>query len=180
MGIWFTQKCFDWHLPIKGLIRSTIFQQFCGGETLEEANETSKRLSQYGISVIMDYGVEGKSNEDEFEKTTATFLHTIEFSKDKPFIPFISMKITGFARFELLEKIHSWHNHLVARNKKKRITFQRVDKICKAASIHKKMILIDAEESWIQQPVDDFADAMMAKYNKNEVIVFNTFRTLSS
>lgn len=176
IGIWFTQKCFDWHLPIKGLIRSTIFQQFCGGETLEEANETSKRLSQYGISVIMDYGVEGKSNEDEFEKTTATFLHTIEFSKDKPFIPFISLKITGFARFELLEKIHSGQPLSSSEQEEANRVFQRVDKICKAASLHKKMILIDAEESWIQKPVDDFADAMMATYNKNEVIVFNTFQ----
>lgn len=175
-GIWLTQQSFKLHLPIKGIIKSTIFKQFCGGETLEEADITSSGLSEYGVDVIMDYGVEGKSNETEFEKTTDTFLKTIAYSSNKHYIPFISLKMTGFARFELLEKIHRNEQLNAEEQAEADRIFQRIDKICGAAAQHKKMILIDAEESWIQQPVDDITDLMMAKYNQQEIVVFNTFQ----
>jgi proline dehydrogenase len=176
MGIQFTNLAFKLHLPIKGIIKNTIFNHFCGGETLEEADRTANDLSKYGISVIMDYGVEGKSNEVEFEKITESFLHTVRFSANKKHIPFISLKVTGFARFELLEKIN--RNETLQPNEQAEYqrVVDRIDKICALASEHHKMILIDAEESWIQQPVDDLADEMMKKYNTNDVVVFNTFQ----
>lgn len=176
LGIRITKLSFALHLPIKSLIKSTIFKQFCGGETLEEANITALNLTKYHIGVIMDYGVEGKSDEAEFEKTTDTFLKTIAFSADKDYIPFVSLKITGFARFELLEKLHKGDKLNEAEIEETNRIFQRIDKICAAASKTHKMILIDAEESWIQKPVDDFTNQMMEKYNQQEVIVFNTFQ----
>jgi proline dehydrogenase len=176
VGISFTQLAFKLGLPLNGLIKQTIFTQFCGGETLDEANETSLFLDKYGISVIMDYGVEGKSNEYEFERTTATFLETIRFAADKPYIPFISLKVTGFARFELLEKIHNKVSLSADEEAEALRVFDRIDTICSHVSASGKMILIDAEESWIQQAVDDLADSMMEKYNKQRVVVFNTFQ----
>ena len=176
LGIAVTQFAFSWKLPIHGLIKQTIFKQFCGGETLEEANRCAQQLHQYGISVIMDYGVEGKSDEAEFEKTTATFLETIEFAKDKPYVPFISLKVTGFARFELLEKMHAKVLLSAEEKEEANRVFTRIDAICKKANEFGKMILIDAEESWIQDPVDELADNMMRVYNKNHVVVFNTFQ----
>ncbi len=176
IGIQLTQFAFTFHLPIKSLIKSTIFKQFCGGETLNEADITSLELSKYGLSVIMDYGVEGKSNEIEFEKTTKSFLQTIDFASGKPYIPFISLKVTGFARFELLEKIHRNDKLNETEVAEAERVFHRIDTICKAAATHNKMILIDAEESWIQQPVDDFADKMMERYNTQKVIIYNTFQ----
>jgi len=176
LGIQLTLLAFKLRLPIKPLIKSTIFKQFCGGETLIEADTTSRELAKYHVGVIMDYGVEGKSDELEFEKTTETFLRTIEFAKDKNYIPFISLKITGFARFELLEKMHlqsALTNH--EQEELERIKL-RIDKICALASAANKMILIDAEESWIQNPVDELANQMMEKYNRTKVIVFNTFQ----
>ena len=107
VGIQLTNMAFALHIPIRGLIKSTIYKQFCGGETLEEAHETAIKLNPFKVSVIMDYGVEGKSNEEEFEKTTDSFIHTISFAKDKSNIPFVSLKITAFARFVLLEKVHA-------------------------------------------------------------------------
>lgn len=176
IGIQFTQLAFKLYLPIKGIVKSTIFKHFCGGETLEEADQTAKELYKYGVAVIMDYGVEGKSEESEFEKTTESFLRTLDFSHGKEYIPFISLKVTGFARFELLEKIHNKEALTDEENAEYERVKGRIDKICGLAAKYSKMILIDAEESWIQQPVDDLADEMMAKYNQHEVIVFNTFQ----
>lgn len=175
-GIQLTNLAFKLHLPIKGLIKYTIFDHFCGGETLDEASRTALQLNQYHISVIMDYGVEGKSDEAEFEKTTNTFLETIRFAADKEYIPFISMKVTGFARFELLEKVHAQEPLSADEQSEFARVKDRIAKVCALAAREGKMILIDAEESWIQQPVDDLADEMMACYNKDSVVVFNTFQ----
>jgi proline dehydrogenase len=175
-GIWLTQQALRFRLPVKGLIKWTIFDHFCGGETLAEANETALRLRPFGVSVIMDYGVEGKSEEAEFERTVATFLETIRFSADKDHIPFVSLKITGFARFELLEKVHAGQALSETEQQEFARVRQRVRTICEAAAAQGKMILIDAEESWIQQPVDDLCDEMMAAFNRERVVVFNTFQ----
>jgi len=175
-GILLTNLAFKLHLPVKGLIKYTIFDHFCGGESLEEADKTALHLSRYHINVIMDYGVEGKSDEAEFEKTTSTFLETIRFSSGKDYIPFISMKITGFARFELLEKVHARQVLSPEEEAEFARIRERITKVCSMAAQHGKMILIDAEESWIQQPVDDLADEMMAQFNKASVVVFNTFQ----
>lgn len=176
IGISFTHFAFRFHLPVKGIIKKTIFRQFCGGETLNEANETALNLEKYNISVIMDYGVEGKSDEAEFEKTTNTFIQTIKFAADKNYIPFVSLKVTGFCRFQLLEKIHN--DEVLTREEEQEFErFQkRIDTICYCAAQNNKIILVDAEESWIQNPVDDITDKMMAKYNREKVFVFNTFQ----
>lgn len=176
IGISFTQFAFKYYFPIKGLVKQTIFKQFCGGESLAEANSTANHLHHYHITTIMDYGVEGKNEEAEFEKTTNTFLQTIKFAADKTYIPFISLKVTGFCRFQLLEKIHQ--NALLTIDEEKELERfkKRVDSICFCAVQHNKMILIDAEESWIQNPVDDITNLMMAKYNKEKVFIFNTFQ----
>lgn len=176
LGVFFTQWAFKLHLPIHGIIKSSIFKQFCGGETLEEANQTALHLQEFNISVIMDYGVEGKHDEAEFERTTDNFIKTISFSEGKTYIPFISLKVTGFARFALLEKIHSGHELSADEQQEWQRVAQRVEKICDHAVRCNKMILIDAEETWIQKPVDQLTDAMMAKHNKNKAFVYNTFQ----
>lgn len=176
VGIALTQWALRWHLPVNGLIKATIFKQFCGGETLEEADKAALHLNDYGVHAIMDYGVEGKSDEAEFEKATLSFLNTLQFAANKPYIPFISIKITGFARFELLEKIQS----NIALSPEEQAEYarveERVDRICAKAAELNKMILIDAEESWIQVPVDHITDTMMARYNREKTTVFNTFQ----
>lgn len=176
LGIRATALSLRLHLPVKGLIKSTLFSQFCGGETLEEADMTARKLNEYGVGVIMDYGVEGKSNESEFEKTTQAFLQTIDFVANKAYIPFVSLKVTGFARFELLEKIQSGATLTPDEQREYERLLQRIDSICSAASRKNKMVLIDAEESWIQNPVDELCDLMMERYNRHQVVVFNTFQ----
>lgn len=176
MGIFFTHWALRFHLPIKGLIKRTIYDQFCGGETLQEAESTAHHLNQYHVSVIMDYGVEGKSNEEEFEKTTEKFLQTISFAKGKSYIPFISLKVTAFARFGLLEKIERGEELTSAEKQEFQRVADRVKRICSQAVACDKMILIDAEETWIQKPVDDLANSMMQAYNGSKAYIFNTFQ----
>lgn len=175
-GIGIMQLAIKWNLPIKGLIKNTIFRQFCGGEDLKEAAGTAQLLGQYGVSVALDYGVEGKESEADFDHAVPEFIKAIEYAASQPNIPFIPIKVTGFARFALLEKIQSCISLSEAEQKEWEQVKSRIDKICAAASEKHVMILIDAEESWIQDPVDAMTDAMMEKYNHHTVVVFNTFQ----
>lgn len=176
IGMSFTKLAISWHLPIKGLIRSTIFKQFCGGETMEEAAHTASSLGKYNVGVILDYGVEGKEGEAEFDKAVPEFIKAIKYAASQKNIPFISLKVTGFARFALLEKLHAGKKLEASEQEEWKKVQLRIDNICKAAADNNIMVLIDAEESWIQQPVDDLADQMMEAYNKTKPVVFNTFQ----
>jgi len=175
-GMKLTQLAMSWNLPIKSMIKKTIFQQFCGGETIEEAAQTSAILGRYNVGVALDYSVEGKEEEAEFDHAVPEFVKAIEYAATQKNIPFIPIKITGFARFGLLEKIHEGATLSAAEQEEWKRVQDRIDRICAAAARCRNMILIDAEESWIQQPVDDLADAMMEKYNKGSIVIFNTFQ----
>ncbi|NBX26981.1 MAG: proline dehydrogenase [Chitinophagia bacterium] len=176
LGILATQWAFKLHLPIQPLIKRTIFKQFCGGETMQEAAQTAQMLHQFGVGVILDYGVEGKDSETAFDAAVPEFIKAIEYAATQANIPFISAKITGFARFALLEKINHKETLNTAEEAEWQRIIQRMHQICQHAKVNNIMLLIDAEESWIQQPVDDITDLMMATYNTEKVIVFNTFQ----
>jgi proline dehydrogenase len=177
IGMGLTKFAMSTGLPIKGIIKSTIFQQFCGGETMEEAAHTAGMLARFGVRVILDYSVEGKEDEADFEHAASEFIRAIKYAAtQKPNIPFISVKITGFARFALLQK---WHegSPLNAEEAAEKVRIEaRMDAICREAAAQQIMVLIDAEESWIQRPVDELADAMMERYNKTTPVVYNTFQ----
>ncbi len=167
------------HMPIKGLLKSTIFSQFCGGETLEETAHTSEVISRYNVETILDYGVEGKESDEEFDKAVPEFIRAIDYAASQKHIPFISLKITGFARFGLLEKIHSGQSLTMDETAEWKRVHDRIDKICGAAAGKRIMVLIDAEETWIQEPCNQLTEAMMEKHNLKEAIVFNTYQFYS-
>jgi proline dehydrogenase len=178
-------------LPVKGVIRNTIFSQFVGGETLEETAAVAKKLGEYHVQVILDYGVEGgEDGEQGFDHACDEFIRVINYAATQPNIPFMSIKVTGFARFALLEKLdHSVElnaGSLMKRYAKavesltedEKAEWQRVQermlKICKVASEKNVGVLVDAEETWIQDPVDVITILMMEQFNKEEIIVYNT------
>lgn len=176
-------------LPIKGIIRNTIFKQFVGGETLEETSVVAQKLGSYNVQVILDYGVEGMESEAGFEQATAEFIRVIEYAATQPNIPLMSIKVTGFARFALLEKLdlaavgkpvsngQLYTEALSASEKDEWARVEaRMEKICQVAFQHGIGVLVDAEESWIQDPVDALTMRMMKKFNKERVIVFNTIQ----
>ena len=179
-------------LPVKGIIRDTIFSQFVGGETLEQTAAVASMLGKYNVKVILDYGVEGKEGEKNFDQACEEFIRVINYAATQPNIPFMSVKVTGFARFSLLEKLdtimHTHEGSLMKRylkavdslsNEEKeewqRIR-HRVMRVCEAAAEKKIGVSIDAEETWIQDPVDALTILMMDSFNKESAIVFNTLQ----
>jgi proline dehydrogenase len=161
-------------LPIKGIIKSTIFAQFCGGENIEDCTQTVNLLHQYHIGTILDYSVEGEESTKAFEETTEEILRTIEKAKGNKAIPFSVFKVTGIARFELLEKVSSGATLSPQEQIGLETTKNRIDRICGKAFEYGVKIFIDAEESWIQPAIDMIAEEMMARYNKRQAIVYNT------
>ncbi|MBK8926241.1 MAG: proline dehydrogenase family protein [Crocinitomicaceae bacterium] len=164
------------HLPVKGFIKKTIFRQFVGGETIAECDPKIKDLSHFGIGTILDYSVEGKTSEDDLDKTRDEIIATIARAKaESKSIPFSVFKPTGIARFELLEKLNDEKTNLSADEIAERDRyFARFDAICKAATEADIPVFVDAEDSWIQDGIDRMTIAMMKKYNVHKAIVFNT------
>ncbi|MEP2668230.1 MAG: proline dehydrogenase family protein [Cyclobacteriaceae bacterium] len=164
------------HLPIKGLIKNTVFDHFCGGESIEQCRPIIKSISDHNVRAILDYSIEGAKTEEGFDKTTTEILQTFEEARSNDSIPFGVFKMTGLADTALLEKINS-KKTLTAEEE---LAFDRirsrVDKICKKAYDYQIKVLIDAEETWIQDPIDQLAYEMMQKYNTTSAIVFNTYQ----
>jgi proline dehydrogenase len=178
-------------MPVKGLIRGTIFSQFVGGETLEETAAVCKKLGGYHVQVILDYGVEGGEEGDEgFEHACGEFIRVIEYAATQANIPFMSIKVTGFARFGLLEKLEAGMSAadgpLMKRYAEALESLQaaevveweavgvRMRQICQAAADRSVGVLVDAEETWIQGPVDVLTILMMEQFNKSRAVVYNT------
>lgn len=164
------------HLPIKGIIKATIFKQFCGGETIQECDKTIKELGSFHIGTILDYSVEGKETERDFDACATETIATIAKAENNKLIPFCVFKVTGLARLDLLEKVTAKKILTVDEQKEFERIEHRVDRICKAAHDTDSPIFIDAEESWIQKAIDDLADKMMGLYNIEKPIVYNTFQ----
>lgn len=176
LGAALTPWAFKLRLPVKGIIKATIFNQFCGGESMEEAAATAALLNKYHVNVALDYGVEAMEGEHNYDEAVPEFIRAIKYAGSKPNIPFIPIKITGFARFGLLEKVHSGATLSVEEHAEFERVRARVTTIADAAAASNIALLIDAEESWIQQPVDDLTDELMARFNQGRVIIFNTFQ----
>lgn len=176
-GKWAANASFKARLPINGLVKATIFKQFCGGETINECTNTIKQLNDFGIGTILDYSVEGKTSSEDFEKTTKEIIATIEKGKNNPAIPFAVFKVTGIARFGILEKVNNPETELTESEKKEfQDLINRVDRICKKGFESNVPVFLDAEETWIQDTIDRLAISMMSKYNKKNAIIFNTLQ----
>lgn len=126
--------------------------------------------------MILDYGVEGKQSDADFDHAVPEFIKAIQYAATQKNIPFISLKVTGFARFALLEKIND-HKELTAEEKAEwQRVHKRIDDICTAAAQNNIMVLIDAEETWIVEPVNELTEAMMKKFNHTKALIYNTYQ----
>lgn len=164
------------HIPIGWAIRWNIFRQFCGGENIKQCSETSRILNVSHIGTILDYSVEGKEAETDLDKTCDEILATIRTAHNRPDLPFCVFKTTGISRFDLLEKKSAGTTLNSAENSEWERVIARVDSICKLSHDTGTPVFIDAEDSWVQQAIDDLAESMMVKYNKEKAIVFNTIQ----
>lgn len=163
-------------IGFKGLIKNTIFKQFVGGENITECDKTIAELGKYNIGTILDYSVEGKESEADFDACCKETIETIHKAKNDKHIPFSVFKVTGLARFALLEKVSANEKLTDAETKEYEKVKQRVYQISKEAHTANQPLFIDAEESWIQPAIDALADENMALFNKGKAIVYNTFQ----
>ncbi|MBX2842292.1 MAG: proline dehydrogenase family protein [Flammeovirgaceae bacterium] len=176
LGTFFIQLTLKLNLPVKPFINKTLFLQFCGGENIEDCNKTIQLLSNYNIGTILDYAVEGASTEKYFLKTYNETLANIRKSAGVKEIPFCVFKITGLVSHTLLAKIQEKRALSPKEQEQFEILKERVDAICQTAFENNVRLFIDAEETWIQVPIDKLVREMMEKYNQQSAIVYNTYQ----
>jgi len=163
-------------LPINALIKKTVFDHFCGGESINSSVPVIEKLARFGVQTILDFSVEGEETEAAFDRTAAEIIRTIEKAKDNPHMPFCVFKPTGVASKTLLAKIQSKETLTTNESASFEKIKERFDSICGRAHSYKIPVLIDAEETWIQEPIDALIIDMMRKYNLEKAIVFNTYQ----
>ncbi|MAU26141.1 MAG: proline dehydrogenase [Muricauda sp.] len=162
------------HLPVEGLIRATVFDHFCGGVNEEDCMPVIDRMFEKGVRAILDYSVEGKEKEDQFDFALKKTMEVLDFVKEKDAIPFAVFKPTGMGRFKIYEKVSAGSQLDAKEQEEWNRIVQRYDRICQKAHDMEVALLIDAEESWMQDAADDIVLQMMRKYNRERPVVFNT------
>jgi proline dehydrogenase len=163
-------------LPIKGMIKATIFKHFCGGETIRECEKTIQTLNAGKVGTILDYSIEGEDNEQVFDDTCEEIIRTIRRAVKDKAIPITVFKVTGVGRFALLEKLDNGTILTDAEQEEWKRVQNRVLAICEKASSTGVPVMIDAEETWIQDTIDKLATNMMRLFNKEKAIIYNTYQ----
>lgn len=174
VGPFFLNLALKIHLPIKGLIKNTIFKQFCGGESINDSLKTVAELAKFNVHTILDLSIEGKENEQDFDNTAKEIIANVRTASTHKSIPFAVFKVTGIARFALLEKVNAQKKLTAGEAQEYENVKKRIDDICGLSHELKVPVFIDAEETWIQDAIDNLALDMMRKYNKEAPIVYNT------
>lgn len=171
-----TKFALNLHLPVEGLIRSTVFDHFCGGVNEKNCMQTVDSLRGASVYSVLDYSVEGKEDERQFDFTSEKVIELTRFAEHKDAMPFSVFKPTGFGRFKIWQKV----NEKITLSETEEAEWERIvkryDAVCKVASDCDISLLVDGEESWIQGAADDLCQEMMEKYNKEKPIVFNTLQ----
>lgn len=176
LGTFFIKLALKLGFPVKKLIKSTVFEQFCGGETITDCERTIQHLHKAHVGTILDYSVEGEESETNFDETTLEIIRTIERASESADIPFSVFKVTGVAETELLECVQKGDELTEAQQAAFERVRQRVDSLCRRAFERNVRLFLDAEESWIQDTIDQLAYEMMDRYNHEHTVVYNTYQ----
>ncbi|WMI67256.1 proline dehydrogenase family protein [Mangrovimonas sp. YM274] len=165
------------HLPVEGLIRATVFDHFCGGVNEEDCLSVIDNMYSKGVCSVLDFSVEGKETEAHFDGAMETTLKIIRFADERKAMPIAVFKPTGFGRFHLYQKLGQGKSLTDSEQKEWDRVVERYDTVCKLAKERDVEILIDAEESWMQDAADALVEEMMRRYNTEKPIVYNTLQT---
>jgi len=176
VGAFLTNKSLQLGLPVKGLIKKTIYNQFCGGETVQDCVPVVKRLYEKKVSSILDFSVEGKASEADFDAAMHKKIELVELAIANPEISIVTMKPTALGRFALWQKVTEKKSLTDDEQLEWERIVDRFDAICKATYDAKLRVLIDAEETWMQDAADDLVELMMTRYNKERLTVYNTLQ----
>ena len=176
IGTALTNFALNLNLPVQGLIRATVFDHFCGGISENDCLPVVDKMFTKGVSSVLDYSVEGKEDEAHFDDAMQMTLKIIDFAKEKNAIPFAVFKPTGFGRFELYEKLGEGQSLNSEEQKEWERVENRFNTVCKKAFENDVALLVDGEESWMQDASDNLVEKMMQLYNKQKPIVYNTLQ----
>jgi len=176
VGTFLTNVSLNLRLPVEGLIKKTVFNQFCGGVTEEDCLPNIRKIYTKKLHGILDYSVEGKETDEEFDAATQRKINIIKFIADKPEMPFAVFKPTGVGAFDIWAKVTNKETLTAEEEESWNKIKDRVKRLCKTAYDLDVCVLVDAEESWMQDAADDLIEEMMALYNKEKVIIFNTIQ----
>ncbi len=177
VGTQFGLKAVEWNLPFaEATVRTTIFEQFCGGRTLLESQGAIDNLWSHKVQTVLDYGVEAKETEEDFNSTMNEIIRGVEFAATNTSVPVVSAKLTGLARFGLLEALNEGRKLSESEQQEYKNVLKRLDSVCYVAREKKVALFFDAEESWIQDAIDQLVEPMMARYNQENGVVYNTFQ----
>ena len=176
IGTMATKVALHLNLPVEGLIRSTVFDHFCGGVNEKDCMHVVDTLHNVKVSSVLDYSVEGKEENSQFNATMKKVVELTQFAKNKDAMPFSVFKPTGFGRFEIWRKLTEKQPLTISEKGEWQSIQDRYDTVCNTAQRCDISLLIDGEESWMQDAADALCESMMAKYNKEKAIVFNTLQ----
>jgi proline dehydrogenase len=175
-GINLTQFALAMHLPITPIVKPIIFDVFCGGESLEETKKTIQILAERNVQVNLNYGVEAQHDTKGIAHTTNVNIASLAFAGENDAVKVISSKPSAFGIYELLEKKQKKEVFTPSEQVQFDDMLARMDLICKTAKDNKAKVYWDAEETWVQQAIDEIVDNLMEKYNTESVVVYNTFQ----
>ena len=161
---------------VKSIVKTTLFEQFCGGETREESIKAVKQLFKRGVGSIFDYSIEGKEDEETFDAVCKEIKDIVRFSVGNPAIPFIVFKPTAFGRIDLYEAVGKGSELTSSQKEEWARVVKRFDEVCKLCHENDKKVMVDAEETWMQDAADHLCEEMMEKYNQEKPIVWNTIQ----
>jgi len=176
LGIKMTNLAFKYRIPVKGLLKKTMFGHFCGGESIQDSQRTIDGLAEYKIGSILDYSVEGEGDEASFDHTKNEILRTISKAAGSPHMPFSVFKVSGLGDYKIMTKVQDGKDLTNEEAEAFSKLEGRFDELCKAAYEANVRILVDAEESWFQNVIDKMTYEAMEKYNKETAIVYNTYQ----
>ena len=167
-------------IPFDPLLRATLFKQFCGGETAHACSLTVRKLAEYGVGTVLDYSIEGAQDETVFDATEKELLSNLTLASQSKSVPFTVFKMTGLVRFTLLEKLHQKTALTEAETKEWHRAQERVRRIIEKAAELKVRVLVDAEETWIQDPIDTLVEGFMKTFNQTQPTVYHTLQMYRS
>lgn len=176
IGTSLTNFALKFHLPVEGIIRKTVFDHFCGGVNEQDCLQVVAKMHTKGVSSVLDYSVEGKEEEAQFDACLKMTLKTIDFAKENKAIPFAVFKPTGLGRIDLYEKVGVKATLSTTEQEEWNRVVARFEKICQYAFDHDVQLLIDGEETWMQDAADEVVERMMEKFNTKKAIIFNTLQ----
>jgi proline dehydrogenase len=172
-----TNGILKYNLPLKFLIKKTVFNVFCAGETTDDAFSKIKYLEKFHVRSVLDYVSEGENNEDSFNKNSEIIVsNIIRLGKECPG-NYVSVKLSGLENPKYLTHCNTidFGEELISSPRFDRL-IKRLDLICATAYESKVIVFIDAEDRCMQDVFDRLTETMMEKYNKEYAVVFNTLQ----